>query len=114
MTYKPPAYCPEAIATDTGWVNPKTGELLVAIRHLDSKIKEQSTGSIEEVRSPDATIEIVQPVIKEELTVTEEPVKLSNNHVLTVEEPVNVDEQFPGTKRPGRPKKQKGNENEQV
>lgn len=113
MTYKPPSYCPNAIATDTGWVNPKTGELLVAIRHLDTKIKESTKGDTEQVRELDDKVNIVQPVIEEELTVEEEPVKL-RDHVLTVEESINVDEQFPGTKRPGRPKKQKEIKNEQV
>lgn len=112
MTYKPPLYCPNAIATDTGWVNPKTGELLVAIRHLDTKIRESTKGDVEQVRELDAKVNIVPPVI-EVLTVEEEPVKL-RDHVLTVEESINVDEQFPGTKRPGRPKKQKEIKNEQV
>ena len=29
-----PRYCPEAVATDRGWVNPKTKELLVSVRNL--------------------------------------------------------------------------------
>ena len=37
---KPPVYCPDAIATDVGWINPKTGELLVTVRNLRQRIKE--------------------------------------------------------------------------
>ena len=38
---KPPVYCPDAIATDVGWINPKNGELLVSIRNLRQKLAEQ-------------------------------------------------------------------------
>lgn len=38
---QPPAYCPDAIATDVGWINPKNGELLISIRNLRQKIAEQ-------------------------------------------------------------------------
>lgn len=37
----PPVYCPDAIATDVGWINPKNGELLVSVRNLRQKIAEQ-------------------------------------------------------------------------
>lgn len=39
---KPPAYCPNAIVTEAGWVNPKTGELLIAVRNLHKRIIEQN------------------------------------------------------------------------
>ena len=39
---KPPVYCPNAIVTDAGWVNPKTGELLIAVRNLRQRIDEQA------------------------------------------------------------------------
>lgn len=38
---KPPVYCPDAIATDVGWINPKNGELLISVRNLRQKIAEQ-------------------------------------------------------------------------
>lgn len=38
----PPVYCPNAIVTDAGWVNPKTGELLIAVRNLRQRIDEQA------------------------------------------------------------------------
>lgn len=47
---KPPSYCPDAIATDVGWISPKTGELLISVRNLRQRIKdnEQPTEYIEE------------------------------------------------------------------
>lgn len=32
-----PEFFPNAIATESGWVNPETGEILVAIRQLRTK-----------------------------------------------------------------------------
>ncbi|UTS51992.1 hypothetical protein [Synechococcus phage BUCT-ZZ01] len=34
-----PVYCPDAIATKHGWVDPRTNELLVAIKGLEEKLK---------------------------------------------------------------------------
>lgn len=47
---KPPSYCPDAIATDVGWISPKTGELLISVRNLRQRIKdnEQPPEYIEE------------------------------------------------------------------
>ena len=33
-----PKYCPDAIPTISGWVNPKTNELLVSVRNLKSRL----------------------------------------------------------------------------
>jgi hypothetical protein len=33
-----PSYCPTAVATSRGWVNPATGEVLVAIGNLDKML----------------------------------------------------------------------------
>lgn len=35
---QPPKWAPNAVATDRGWEDPNTGELLVSIRGLKSKI----------------------------------------------------------------------------
>lgn len=37
---KPPRWCSKAVATDAGWTNPKTGEILMASRGLASRINE--------------------------------------------------------------------------
>lgn len=41
---KPPHYCPEALATDIGWINPRNGELLVSVRNLRQKIADANSG----------------------------------------------------------------------
>ena len=34
-----PRYCENAVATESGWINPVTKELLVSVRNLKSKLK---------------------------------------------------------------------------
>lgn len=41
----PPSWAPNAIATSRGWVNPKTGELLVAKSNLLSYLKDNDTAT---------------------------------------------------------------------
>lgn len=77
---KPPSYCPDAIATDIGWISPKNGEILVLVKNLRKKIAD-STESTEEV-----------------LTSVEEPVKI-------VETPPVVEEVVPVKRGRGRPRK---------
>lgn len=36
-TLLPPIYCPDAIETSNGWVDPRSNELLVAIKDLPQK-----------------------------------------------------------------------------
>lgn len=33
-----PTYAPNAVATSLGWMNPKTGELIVSVRGLDNAV----------------------------------------------------------------------------
>ena len=35
-----PTFFPNAIATESGWINPDTGEILVSIRQLETKRRE--------------------------------------------------------------------------
>ena len=37
----PPDYCPDALATDVGWINPKNGELLISVKNLRQKIADR-------------------------------------------------------------------------
>lgn len=37
-TKTPPRYAPDAVATNLGWMNPRTGELLVSATNLDNPI----------------------------------------------------------------------------
>ena len=64
----PPVYCPDALATDVGWINPKNGEILVLVKNLRAKIAQSNGG---ETNLPltfgevSATInEVQQPAIK--------------------------------------------------
>lgn len=38
----PPKWAPYAVATERGWVNPKTGELLISLKGLKSKIEAEN------------------------------------------------------------------------
>lgn len=38
---QPPSYCPDALATDVGWINPKNGELLISVKNLRQKLAER-------------------------------------------------------------------------
>jgi hypothetical protein len=49
---KPPSYCPDAIATDVGWISPKTGELLISVRNLRQRIKDNEPQSEYTEESP--------------------------------------------------------------
>lgn len=78
---KPPKWAPYAIATEKGWVNPKTGELLVCLRGLKSMIEKEQPTVILEIETPaeclveNTFVEITTeeaPVIVE--VVTEEPI----------------------------------------
>lgn len=51
--FNKPTYCKDAIATDNGWVDPKTNELLVAIKGLKSKLNnDQQTEIISQKKKP--------------------------------------------------------------
>lgn len=39
----PPAWAPNAIATDKGWVDPTTGEVLLAIEGLEVTVQEDTS-----------------------------------------------------------------------
>lgn len=129
---QPPAYCPNAIATDRGWVNPKNGELLASIRNLKQKIENAEREKLlaaerEKARedTPSITSAILDklmdevksaPVIDEEKSETQqaldnltvEVIDSSKGKKLTLElkENVGVEEKFPGKKKAGRPKKE--------
>lgn len=105
MMFTPPLYCPDAIATDNGWVNPKNGELLVAIKNLSSRIRDQS-----QIDGKNPTMIIVDEIGKEVEPVVENVVESviidgPVNHVVTLDENVEIEEEIPAKKRPGRPKK---------
>lgn len=122
---KPPVYCPDAIATDVGWINPKNGELLVTVRNLRQRIAEQALAvehKREDVKPEAEIVDVQQPVDDrsdtqkafvvvpeqveeiqaESVTITKE----NNNITIGIEESTEVAEAVNKPKRPGRPKKQ--------
>jgi len=59
----PPTWAPNAIATDRGWVDPKTNELLSSTRHLDTNVKYKDSRQI----AKEAVVETdIKDVILEE------------------------------------------------
>lgn len=96
--FQPPSYCIDAVATDNGWVNPKNGELLVAIKNLSTRIKEQTL------------VQIVAEPVKEMEQIVDNDVERvildgAKDHSIDLDETVGIKEEIPSKKRPGRPKK---------
>jgi hypothetical protein len=93
-----PAYAPNAVATDRGWTNPVTGEVLIAIGMLKTKL------DAEQVKIVGATADVVivdevAPVVKEvkEVKVEEiiEPEKeIVMEPVITEVKPVKVRKEY--------------------
>lgn len=69
-----PRYCAFAEAAENGWINGKTGELLVSIRGLKSKLALEQTASVE-------TVETKEEIVMIEETKTEEVVQLKEQTV---------------------------------
>ena len=60
----PPKFAPNAVATERGWVDPKTGELLVAIKGLEVKPAKKAKAAPKKK----------EPVVEAEPVEAEEPV----------------------------------------
>jgi hypothetical protein len=116
----PPIYCPTAIATDAGWVNPKSGELLMAIRNLKQRIAEAELASAYQATLPVVIEEPIvhvaepepepEPVIEDVIEIEPEPVSdsiLGKNHTLAIIDDIGLDDQVKKPKQRGRPKKVK-------
>lgn len=150
---KPPTYCPDALATDVGWINPKNGELLVSVRNLRQKLAQREIIEYKREETQDSMVNLLdrvtehassQPKIDERtdtvkaldalsamdanapkvdhrtdtvkaldaltdaLTKSSEIVTIDKGKSLTLEvkDDVVLDEQAPGQKRRGRPRKQ--------
>lgn len=112
---KPPAYCLSAIATDAGWVNPKNGELLMAIRNLKQRIAEAELASayqqtIRIVIEEQTEVSEPESVIEEVIVVQPEQVSdsiLGKNHTIEIIDDVGLDDSVNKPKQRGRPKKVK-------
>ena len=95
MSYERNKPYPEAVATERGWVDHITGELLVSIRGLATKMAQFQNSSAEpvtvevEVPAPVAKIEIpvevvadvVEPVIETQGEITEEAIEKAQEEI---------------------------------
>lgn len=99
--YKAPDYCPDAIATDTGWVNPRNGELLVAVKQLKQKIAEHQLQPVEQIVD---VLPIIEEVLPEIAVIGDGS---SKDHIVKIDDSVVAEEEIPAKRRPGRPKTKK-------
>ena len=127
---KPPTYCPDALATDVGWINPRNGELLVTVRNLRQKLAQQTVVEYKREDNPDSMVNLLDRVtahaatqpksdertetvkaldaLTDALTKSAEIVTIREGKSLALEvkDDVALNEQAPGQKRRGRPRKQ--------
>jgi len=65
---KPPAWAKDAKPTSKGWINPKTGELLVSRKHSDREITEyymaKEEAVVTAVSEPEAVVPDPEPIIE--------------------------------------------------
>ena len=130
----PPAYCPDALATDVGWISPKTGELLVSIKNLRAKLAQNQPEYVRDIPTNnfnvllDAITENTQnqpaedqrsPTQKmlDELTVLQTKVreqpnefnrtldKLTEHTISKVTKKATAADEKPAARKPGRPRK---------
>ena len=67
MAIRPPSWCSDAVPTDRSWANPKTGELLKAVRIKSHMIDEwHANRSVEEVELTPVVTEPFTPAINPE------------------------------------------------
>jgi hypothetical protein len=53
-----PRYCPTAVATESGWMNPVTKELLVSVGGLKSKLAIEEAAKVVAIKVAD----VIQPI----------------------------------------------------
>ena len=80
---KPPAYAPNAKTTTRGWVDHKTGELLVSRKHSDRDVEEYYLANEAAAPAP-APVPAPEPIIEAD----PEPVVEETAEMLTEADPV--------------------------
>lgn len=109
----PPRWAPYAIATERGWVDPKTGELLISLKGLKSRIEKEHPPVVLEIETPkecpveNTFVEISTEEPAAVIQITSEP--SSKGAIDPVSEEIKEIEVIPEKKGRGRPKK---NQNE--
>jgi len=105
--YNFPTYCPNAIATDKGWVDPKTGELLVLFRGLKSLILDTKNNPKPNQKEPEILIEVI-PEFENTEILQDTPIEALESTPVESKEESNPE--VPETKEivPEAPKKKRG------
>ena len=108
----PPKWAPYAVATEQGWVHPKTREVLISLRGLKSRIEAAQPSVVLEIESPE---ECAIDSTFVEITTAESPAVIEistepsfEGSVATVEpvsEEIKETEVVPEKRGRGRPKK---------
>lgn len=108
----PPKWAPYAVATEQGWVHPKTGEILISLRGLKSRIEAAQPPVVLKIESPEeCAVEntFVEITTAESPAVIEISTEPSLEGSVAAVEPVSEDiketEVFTEKKGRGRPKK---------
>ncbi len=86
----PPKWAPYAVATEQGWTHPRTGEILISLKGLKSRIEQEQPSVVLEIETPAEC-----PVENTFVEITTEPVS----------EEIEVVEVVPEKRGRGRPKK---------
>lgn len=66
-----PRWCATAIATNRGWVDPRTNEVLIAIGNLKARLDAETV--VAEVVEPEVTQEVVAEVVERKVRVPRVP-----------------------------------------
>jgi hypothetical protein len=80
----PPKWAPYAVATEQGWVHPKTGEILISLRGLKSRIEKEQPSVVLEIETP-AECPVENSFV--EITTEESPEVIENAFVQIITEP---------------------------
>lgn len=93
-----PRYFPTAIATESGWCNPVTGEVLVSVGRLKSKLEAEAAAAtiVESKEQPIATAPevVVEPVVAVVEPVLEPVVEQPKEVIMEEAKPVKVRKEY--------------------
>lgn len=78
----PPKWFSNALATDKGWVNPKTGELLISVKGLKLQ-QDVDSEKVEQLNEPEEIKESANEKVEQYVSTTEE---VASQEVANVEE----------------------------
>lgn len=96
MAIRPPSWCSDAVPTDRGWTNPKTGELLKAVKIKPHMIEEWFASQSEEETKVEIVMEpvIESPLFEDEIVVESSFEEEIEPLVVEIEEEIMEDTQM--------------------